>query len=263
MADPTRRLTGVAFGRRVALEVPASLLAELTGRLPFGWQPAEGPYERMWEVRAWGEGVWAAANDDGFLVHLSSPHDALDLLIGDLELWVAEHAVGLVFVHAGCVAWRGRAVVVPGRTHAGKSTLVAALVSAGATYYSDEYTVLGADGLVRPYARELSIRPPGGGESRRVPVAELGGTAGEQPVPIGLVAHLRYDAAGWAVEPLSRARIALALLENTVPALTRPVEVMDHLQAATGLCAGLTGTRGGAAEAAARLLTAVDAASAR
>ena len=40
------------------------------------------------------------------------------------------------------VTWgRGRAIVIPGRTFSGKSTLVAELVRAGATYYSDEYAV--------------------------------------------------------------------------------------------------------------------------
>src|SRR5581483_1001800 len=43
-----------------------------------------------------------------------------------------------VFVHAGVVAWRGRALVIPGPSNSGKSTLVAALVAAGAAYYSDE-----------------------------------------------------------------------------------------------------------------------------
>ena len=128
-------------------------------------------------------------------------------MIGDLELWVAEHAEGLVFVHAGAVAWGGRAIVVPGRTLAGKSTLVAALVRAGATYYSDEYTVLDPQGMVRPYARMLSIRPTDGGPPHRVTAEAIGGHTGTEPVPMALVAHLRYDpGAGWAVEELSRGR---------------------------------------------------------
>lgn len=115
--------------------------------------------------------------------------------------------IQVIFVHAGAVAWHNRAIVVPGRTLSGKSTLVAALVRAGATYYSDEYTVIGPDGLVRPYARMLSIRPPGGGPGLRTPVSELGGTAGTEPVQMALVAHLRYDVAtGWSVEELSRGR---------------------------------------------------------
>jgi len=232
--------------------------------LPFGWVPDDGRPERRWEVREWGEERWVAANSDVILAEAPSGEVALDWLVGDLEIWVAEHAEGMVFVHAGAVAWKGRAIVVPGLTLAGKSTLVSALVRAGATYYSDEYTVLGPDGLVRPYARMLSIRPTTGGAGRRTPVTELGGRAGTQPVPLALVAHLRFDAAaGWAVEELSRGRTALALIENTVPAQTRPVEVMDHLQAATeGGVLGLSGTRGEAVEAAKRLLSVLDGAEA-
>ena len=259
-ADPDRRrrILGSAYGRAFAVEVPEALAAETLGRLPFGWTEHVGAPERYWEVRASDDG-WTAANDEQVLAHAPDPDAALDRMIGDLELWVAEHAEGLVFVHAGAVAWGGRAIVVPGRTLAGKSTLVAALVRAGATYYSDEYTVLDPQGLVRPYARMLSIRPPDGGPPHRVTAEAIGGHTGTEPVPMALVAHLRYDpVAGWAVEELSRGRTAMALLDNTVPARTRPVEVMDHLQAATDGVRGLTGTRGEADDAAARLLSLLD-----
>jgi hypothetical protein len=177
------------------------------------------------------------------------------MTIGEVELWVAEHAVGFVFVHAGVVAVDGRAIVIPGRTMSGKSSLVAALLAAGATYYSDEYAAIDPSGLVHPYARPLALRSPTDGVSRRTSAADLGGVTGNEPVPIGLVAHLRYDAvAGWSVEELSRGQVALALIDNTVPAQSRPVEMMDHLQAATDGVRGLRGTRGDADEAARRLI---------
>ena len=55
--------------------------------------------------------------------------------------------------HAGVVGWRGRAIVIPGRSHAGKSTLVAELVRRGAVYYCDEFAVLHETGRVHPYRR--------------------------------------------------------------------------------------------------------------
>jgi len=76
----------------------------------------------------------------------------------DLQLYVAEMAPRRLFVHAGVVGWRGQAIIIPGRTFTGKTTLVAALVKAGATYYSDEYAVLDVRGRVHPYARPLGIR---------------------------------------------------------------------------------------------------------
>ena len=46
------------------------------------------------------------------------------------QLAVATLAKELVFVHAGVVGWRNRAIVIPGRSLSGKSTLVLALVVA-------------------------------------------------------------------------------------------------------------------------------------
>ena len=64
-----------------------------------------------------------------------------------------------MFVHAGVVAVDGRALLLPGGSFTGKTTLVAALLRAGAQYGSDEYAVLDEAGLVLPaYPRPLSIR---------------------------------------------------------------------------------------------------------
>jgi hypothetical protein len=69
------------------------------------------------------------------------PRKILDAFENHLQLWVAEGAPRHAFVHAGVVGWRGRAMVIPRSSHSGKSTLAAALIRAGATYYSDEYAV--------------------------------------------------------------------------------------------------------------------------
>ena len=97
-----------------------------------------------------------------------------------------------------------------------------------------------------------------GGASRRIPAAELGGITGSEPVPVGLVAHLQRDPrAGWAVEEITRGECVLALIDNTVPARTRPIQVLDHLQAATQGVRGLRGTRGDAEQAAELLIAAL------
>ena len=82
-------------------------------------------------------------------------------------MYVAEFSTPHLMMHAGVVAWKGKAIVLPGTSHAGKTTLVTALVEAGATYYSDEYAVLDAKGHVSPYARRLSLRDGPFGEARR------------------------------------------------------------------------------------------------
>ena len=53
-----------------------------------------------------------------------------DRLVSELHFAVASHARTAIFVHAGVVGWRGRAIVVPGRSMSGKTTLTRALVEA-------------------------------------------------------------------------------------------------------------------------------------
>ena len=85
----------------------------------------------------------------------------LAMLDSELRGHVADHATDGFFIHAGVVAHRGRGIVIPGDSFSGKTTLVAELVRAGAGYYSDEFAVIDAEGLVHPYARPLSFRALG------------------------------------------------------------------------------------------------------
>jgi len=66
-----------------------------------------------------------------------------------LEFFLASNAREMIFLHAGVVGWRGGAVLFPGRSFSGKSTLVHELVRAGAAYYSDEFAMLDRRGLKR------------------------------------------------------------------------------------------------------------------
>ena len=54
------------------------------------------------------------------------------------EFLIAQRATDHLFVHAGVVAWRGSAILMPGRSFAGKTTLVRTFLEEGATYYSDD-----------------------------------------------------------------------------------------------------------------------------
>src|SRR5262249_26128145 len=101
--------------------------------------------------------------------------DAIQSFDQSLNLGIAERAPARIFVHAGVVGWRGRAIVIPGRSYSGKSTLVAALVRAGATYYSDEYAVLDSRGRVHPYPKPISLRQARDVPPRLVTAEDLGG----------------------------------------------------------------------------------------
>jgi hypothetical protein len=131
-------------------------------------------------------------------------------------------------------------------------------VEAGALYYSDEFAVLDATGRVHPYARPLSYRPSDGGPSVDYPVHELGGAAGDRPLPVRLVVATRYrPGAQWDPQPLSSGAGALSLLENAVPAQDRPDQTIRHISRTIAGATVLQSDRGEADETAGLLLDAL------
>lgn len=171
-----------------------------------------------------------------------------------LSIYLAEFARNRVFVHAGVVGWNGKAVLMPGKSRSGKSTLVTALLRAGATYYSDEFAVVDATGRVHPYLSPIQLRN-GDGTHHRIQPAELLGGVGRKPLPVGLVLVTRHrrDVA-WRPRRLSVGEGMLELLTNTVSAQHDPARALRTL---TLMLAGvqiLKGPRGEADAMVARLL---------
>jgi len=151
----------------------------------------------------------------------------------DARHFVALRAQHRIFIHAGVVAFDDRAILIPGRTMTGKTALVAELLRAGATYYSDEYAVLDEAGWVHPFAKALSIRTTVDQPQALVDVATLGASSGTVPLRIGAVLSTRYVAgAHWRPEPLSAGHVALCLLDNAVAARSRFAEVCRAISAA-------------------------------
>lgn len=182
----------------------------------------------------------------------------LEAFGADLRLHVAEFARRMVFVHAGVVGWRGRAVLIPGRSFAGKTTLVAELVRAGARYYSDEYAVIDRAGMVHPFAKPLGVRDDEGVQSDVTP-RELGGRAGRRPIPAGLVALCEFRAgARWRPRRLSGGRGVLALLAHTISARRDPRAAVEVLGRAVSGVPVYKGLRGEAAATAAAIIDAME-----
>ena len=268
-------LRGVAFGVTFEARVDdRRLLPAVRARLPPGWTVAvRAPavvVSLVHEVSDTSRGTVGAPGRTGVPSARSRPvtglsvrldgqpvarglshAQALDVFESELQLSVARLARPEVFVHAGVVAVGGRAILVPGRSGAGKTTLVRALVEAGATYYSDEYAVLDTAGRVHPYPRRPSVRVRGGHKERH-PVPR---GRGRTPVPVGLIVHTRYrKGARWRLAPLSAGECVLALLANTVPARDRPGEVLAALARATAGARGFRGDRGPAGQTARALI---------
>ena len=232
--------------------------------LPSGWSPAASPVvDRLYSLVVGSGGPGLAIRrysllygDAERLVRTMDVDEALATLERDLEHVVAAHSPRRHFLHAGVVAWRGRAIVIPGRTLSGKSTLVAALVREGAAYYSDEYAVLDRQGQVHPYLRPLALREDGAAApATRYPVEALGGRAGRRPVPVGLVVATRYRAgARWRPRELSPGEGMLALLAHAVSARRAPADTLASLRRLVAGARVVTGARGEAKEAAQAIL---------
>ena len=252
-------VTLCAYGRTVKLVGPDKVVGLALKLLPSTYGPTESAPERTWTAGVRDDEQLSVLVERTELGSYADASAATEALLADLELWVAEHAQGAVFVHAGCAVADGRAIVIPGYTWFGKTSLVAALVRAGADYYSDEYAVLDDRGLVHPYPRSLRVRSRVGGTTERVPVAELGGTTGHGPAQVGLIAAVRYDGeTGWDVAPVSRSQAALQLLTHTVGAQSSPEVALHAIQGATEGALAVVGVRGEADEAASTLLEMLD-----
>ena len=162
----------------------------------------------------------------------------------DLSIEIAELAKNRVFIHAGVVGWKGNAILIPGRSRAGKSTLVAALLRAGASYYSDDFGVVDRRGFVHPYQRPLQLRNSDG-TTRRVPAADLLAEVGTKPLRVRLVLIAQYrKRASWRPIELRPGEGLLAVLTNTVSAQRQPARALKTLAAMLAGALVLKGTRG-------------------
>ncbi len=247
-----------AYGVRVGVRVnDSAILTDLIARLPPGSRPASfavvdhlysiigsratsGSKVRRLSLGYWNLLRFARAREfDGML----------DAFESHVQLTVAEYAPRRVFVHAGVVGWKDRAILIPGLSYSGKTTLVDQLIRAGATYYSDEYAVLDERGRVHPYPRALGIRLPNSDESKKVRAEEIGGRIGSKPLRVGLVLATNYkNGARWRPRQVTRGRGVLELMSNTVSARSQPELALTVLPLALESARILKGVRGEAAE---------------
>jgi len=231
--------------------------------LPFGSESSDDPQvEYLYSVIVGGrkgdtgpKRFHVVYSDAMRLVRTDDLELALKALEKDLHLFVGEMARGRIFVHSGVVGWEGKAILLPGRSFSGKSTLTAAFVRAGATYYSDEFALLDEDGLVHPFARPLSLRCADPWEGDPVDVKELGGTAGSRPLPVGLVLFTSYrEGASCELNPLTPGGAVLSMLQNTLSARRQPELVLPVLERIAANAPAFSCARGEAEDLVAQLL---------
>jgi hypothetical protein len=252
-----RPITFKAFGVPVEVALgETGYRAELEQLFPPGWTHSEldGSAGRFGLRRTGTDSYEVSVGDQLWLEH-ASRDVALGMLDAQIRLYVAANSRDWIFVHAGVVAWGDKALVIPGESFSGKTTLVAALVQAGATYYSDEYAVLDGEGRVRAYPRRLSIRGEHGDATQERHAYQLGGVGARGSATVAAVAVTRYrPGARWQPRALSAGEAVLELLANTVPAQVRPRESLRALSRAVSDATVLKGDRGEAEPTAASLL---------
>ncbi len=250
----------VVYGVRIGLRVDCRALLDTLEHdpagmhLPFGWRAVEDHepdapvavrYELLTGRLAGGLPSYRLYAGTNLVANVRRLTDAAEALAAHAEPFVAERAPGHLFVHAGVVGWKGRAIVMPGASFAGKTTLVQAWLEAGATYYSDEFAVLDRAGSVHPFARPLSVRDGSTALTRRAPAAELGAETGTTPLPIGLVLVTSYrPGARWRPRRLTAAPTLLALMRHTIAARGNPAHSMPILKQAVSSTMAFASIRG-------------------
>jgi len=253
----------IAYGVRIGIRTNRrDLLDQILDYAPPLWKSTPVPsVERMFSFRVGGGSSSIRGSSHVLLdsleteVRSRSLKRILEAFQVRLKMYVAEMARRRVFVHAGVVGWKGKAIIIPGRSMSGKTSLVAELVRAGATYYSDEYAVLDMFGRVHPYPEPLAIRKEGYAKQKKFRAEEIGGVTGTKPLRVGQVIVSGYQTgARWRPRKLSAGQAVLELLANTIPARRKPEVVIPTLRGAVSEATAFKGVRGEARDTARLIL---------
>lgn len=268
------RLQFVSFGVRVGIELgDRALASSIVERLPAGWKHiSSNALDRLYSITNTEAGqlrltrneytggdevcVPLARNGDpeACMFRLSTPptrtariqldttEQLLDAFERDLHLYVAARSRGWLFIHAGVVRWQRAAIVIPGQSFSGKSTLVAALVQAGATAYSDEYAIFDSSGHVHAFPRPLRIRADGHQHAHRI---QLPREITRDPLKNILLVFSKYEEdASWKPRRISPGAAMLHLLANTIAVRHDPQRALSVLSRVAGHAAAFESYRG-------------------
>jgi hypothetical protein len=244
-----------SFGVRIGIRVTdATVMSTLAGYLPPLWKASVSPtVDFMYSLRIGRYNRFHILYRDSTELIRTMDLDKAFRRFGEAVEFNVAIASKDLFVHAGVVELQGKAILLPGRSMSGKTTMVAEFLRAGATYYSDEFAVLDSTGLVHAYPRALRIRNTG--QREEYSLKESGTRVGQRPVSVGLVAMLQYKrGARWRPRLLSPGEAVLALMDNTLLARYRPRMSLSALSAVASSAVALKSNRDEAEKAAPLIL---------
>lgn len=235
-----------AYGCNIQVETPSreahlTLERYILPSLPRMDGAADLPHVVVRATEA--DGQFQVSVDEKHVASASSAIGIVSPLIKVLDDSIIERLTTLRALHAGAVVWNQRALLLPGATHAGKSSLVAELLRRGATYYSDEFALIDVQGFVHPYPRPLLLR---NGRPQQSPVLaqEFNVPVGDAPAQVGWIFALEYaPGSDWNVSPLPHGEAVLTLLKNTPHYLAELPDMIDVFQRAVAGAACFSGNR--------------------
>lgn len=156
MIDGSYRFRGYGASVRVDAPeaIPLSQLRSLVAAEVLAEEAQEGPSDL--HLTRW-NGEYHLVNGQRRYGPYRDVHNALRGVANGVHFLLGKRSPQ-TFIHAGAVEIDGAAVVFPGRSRYGKSTLVSALIEEGAGYLSDEYAVVSSDGAVFPLSKPIRLR---------------------------------------------------------------------------------------------------------
>lgn len=234
-----------AYGVKVGLEAnKRDYLLEIEKRLgkilPNGFEIiGKNEIDHILQIKRKKNGDFQLFKNEVNVANSSSEAEFYDFVESEIRLTIAEYAVSRVFLHAGVVAWKGKAIVIPGSSFSGKTSLVAALIKKGALYYSDEYAVLDENGTVHPFPKMLSLRGIIDEYKQVDCTAEsIGGEVGLEPIAVGMILLTEYDstfdisedeANSFEPEMPSAGQAMLEIIRQTIPIRINPKFTLEVL----------------------------------
>jgi hypothetical protein len=192
-----------------------------------------------------------------FVLKKTSAKELLEYLESQIRSVIAEYAQDFIFLHAGVVSWKGKGIIIPGKTLSGKTTLVSELIKRDCEYLSDEFAVIDKNGYVHPFPKKLSVRGIIG-EYKQVdlPVSKFGGKTSQAPVPIGfmLLTEYKKEKRKPRIRIESAGEGVMAGVANSISVRQNPKFVLEVLSVVANRAVILKGKRGDAGDFAEFLL---------